>query len=132
VKYLSVLFDSECGLCRRCRDWLSRQPAFIPMVFIPLQSPDLEKKFPGITALHPNEQLLVISDSGEVYRGGSAWILCLWALREYRGAALRLATPQFRPLARLLCEHLSRHRSRISDFLCPTGLRPGRGPVGSP
>jgi predicted DCC family thiol-disulfide oxidoreductase YuxK len=131
MKYLSVLFDSECGLCRRCRDWLSRQPAFIPLVFIPLLSPDLEKKFPGIAALHPNEQLLVISDSGAVYRGASAWIVCLWALRDYRAAALRLAAPPLRPFARLFCEHLSRHRSRISDFLFPGGL--GRsGPVRSP
>ena len=42
----------------------------------------------------------VVADTGAVYRGDSAWLVCLWALDGYRGLALRLATPRLRPLAR--------------------------------
>ena len=68
MKSLYVLFDAECALCQRCRQWLARQPAFIRLIFIPLQTPDLSQRFPGIEALKPAEQLLVVSDAGAVYR----------------------------------------------------------------
>jgi predicted DCC family thiol-disulfide oxidoreductase YuxK len=117
VKHLYVLFDAECALCCRCRDWIMRQPAYLPLYFIPLQSPDIAQRFPGIEALKPNEQLLLISDGGAVYRGASAWIICLWALRKYRLHAQRLAAPVLLPFARTVCESLSRNRFFMSQLL---------------
>jgi hypothetical protein len=60
---------------------------------------------------------VVISDEGGVYREGSAWIMCLFALDEYRDWANRLAHPLLRPLARQGFSLLSRERSRISRWL---------------
>ena len=108
MKRLSILFDGECSLCGRCRDWLARQPAFFELEFIPFQSPEARERFPGIEALHPEEQLLVVSDEGAVYRGPQAWIMCLYALREYRAWSQRLAHPALLPWARRVCELLSR------------------------
>ena len=114
MKYLYVLFDAECAMCVRCRDWLLAQPAFVQLCFIPLQSPDLSRLFPGIEALRPNEQLLVVGDNGAVYRGASAWIMCLWATEEYRRHSQRLSHPVLLPFARIACELLSRHRFFVS------------------
>jgi hypothetical protein len=58
-----------------------KQPALVPLSFVALQSDEAKLRFPGIETLRPNEQLLVISDDGAVYRGAHAWIMCLWALR---------------------------------------------------
>ena len=66
---LYVLFDAECELCVRCRNWLMKQPAFVSLVFMAFQSDEAQRRFPGIDALKPGEQLLVISDDGAVYRG---------------------------------------------------------------
>jgi predicted DCC family thiol-disulfide oxidoreductase YuxK len=117
VKCLYVLFDAECALCQRCRHWLARQPAYIRLEFIPLQSPELSRRFPGIEALKPSEQLLVVSDAGAVYRGASAWIMCLYALRDYREWSQRLAAPALLPWARRVCELLSQHRLSFSRAL---------------
>jgi predicted DCC family thiol-disulfide oxidoreductase YuxK len=114
---LYVLFDAECELCVRCRNWLMKQPAFVPLVFIAFQSDEAQRQFPGIDALKPNEQLLVISDEGAVYRGAHAWIMCLWALENYREYAQRLAQPALLPLAKAVCELLSRNRFFLSDAL---------------
>ena len=114
MKCLYVLFDAKCAMCVRYREWLSRQPAFVPLHFIPLQSPDLPRFFPGIDVLKPNEQLLVVGDNGAVYRGACAWIMCLWGLQEYREHALRLAEPVLLPFARMVCELLSRNRFFLS------------------
>jgi predicted DCC family thiol-disulfide oxidoreductase YuxK len=117
MKCLYVLYDSQCELCVRCRNWLIKQAAFVPLVFIALQSDEVRRRFPGIDALKPDEQLLVISDDGSVYRGARAWIMCLWALRKYREHAQRLSNPVLLPLAQLVCELLSRNRFYLSHVL---------------
>ena len=60
---------------------------------------------------------MVVSDEGGVYRDGNAWIMCLFALEEYRDWANRLAHPLLRPLARQGFALLSDQRSRISRWL---------------
>jgi hypothetical protein len=89
----------------------------VPLVFIAFQSDEAQRRFPGIDALKPGEQLLVISDEGAVYRGAHAWIMCLWALEDYREHAQRLAHPVLLPLAKAVCELLSRNRFFLSDAL---------------
>jgi predicted DCC family thiol-disulfide oxidoreductase YuxK len=91
--------------------------AFVPLVFIAFQSDEAQRRFPGIDALKPDEQLLVISDEGAVYRGAHAWIMCLWALENYREHAQRLSHPVLLPLAKAVCELLSRNRFFLSDAL---------------
>src|SRR5207249_1259412 len=117
MKRLYVLFDAQCELCVRCRNWLMKQAAFVPLVFIALQSDEARQRFPEIEKLRPNEQLLAISDDGSVYRGACAWIMCLWALQNYREHAQRLANPALLPFAKIVCELLSRNRFYLSDAL---------------
>lgn len=117
MKHLYVLYDAKCDLCRRVRAWLGVQPAFVPLVFVPLQSEDLEARFPGVSALEPSRQILVVADNGDVWRGEDAWIVCLWALRDYREWSARMAGPMLRPFARKLCAFVSRHRRGLGDWL---------------
>ncbi len=116
MKTLHVLFDGQCALCRQCRRWLARQPAFVELRFLPLQSEEVACRFPGIERFHPGEQLLVVSDEGEVYQGSHAWIMCLWALREYREWSQRLASPALLPWARRACELVSDNRLSLSAW----------------
>ena len=120
MKRLTILYDMHCPLCRRCRVWLERQPAFVPLVFLPLQSEEVACRFPGIGALHPEREIVVISDTGDVWQGGSAWVMCLWALREYREWSQRLAHPVLLPLARRVCELVSANRHQLSRWLFRT------------
>ena len=120
MKRLTILYDMRCPLCRRCRVWLERQPAFVPLVFLLLQSAETECRFPGIGKLHPEKEMVVISDTGDVWQGGSAWVMCLWALREYREWAQRLAHPALLPLARRACEVVSENRYRLSRWIFST------------
>jgi hypothetical protein len=95
-----------------------RQPALIDLKFIPAGSAVVGRLFPGLD--RPGEvpdELVVVSDDGAVYRQGSAWIMCLFALEGYRDWANRLAHPLLRPLARQAFALLSKQRSRISRWL---------------
>ena len=81
----------------------------------------IEELFPGLRAVSA-EELTVIADTGEMYRGVSAWLMCLWALKRHRPWAFRLARPGWRPLARRAVMLLSDHRKDLSRALW---LEPG-------
>jgi predicted DCC family thiol-disulfide oxidoreductase YuxK len=118
MEYLYVLYDARCGLCSWARRWLLRQPLLIDLRFIPSGSPLAARLFPGLSRPgEPPDELVVISDQGGVYREASAWIMCLFALEDYREWANRLAHPLLRPMARQAFSLLSRQRSNISRWL---------------
>jgi predicted DCC family thiol-disulfide oxidoreductase YuxK len=115
---LYILYDARCGLCSWAKRWLMRQSMLIDLRFIPAGSATARRLFPGLyKASEPPEELVVVSDQGAVYRNGSAWIMCLFALEAYRDWANRLAHPLLRPLARQGFALLSKQRSRISHWL---------------
>ena len=116
MQTLYVLFDARCVLCRQCRRWLERQPCYLELRFLPLGSEEVACRFPGIEQFHPREQLVVVTDEGAVYQGSHAWIMCLYALKEYREWSQRLANPALLPLARRVCELVSDNRLSISRW----------------
>jgi len=117
MKRLYVLYDPNCGLCTRIKFWLVRQPAYVAIHPIPAGSPQAARLFPALPNSRKSEELVVISDNGGVYFGDNAWIMCLYALREYRATAKRLSSPMLRPLARQAFTFVSRYRHSISRQL---------------
>jgi hypothetical protein len=60
-----------------------------------------------------------MADTGEVWQGAGAWVLCLWALHEYRGWSARLASPTMQVAARKIVHWISQNRigmSRLAGF----------------
>jgi predicted DCC family thiol-disulfide oxidoreductase YuxK len=114
---LTVLYDERCNLCQRARRWLDRQPKYVPLDFVPAGSEEARRRFPGLDHAATLMDLTVVAAGGEVYRGAKAWVMCLWALKEHRETALRLAAPQLMPIARQTIDWLSRNRFRIGSLL---------------
>jgi predicted DCC family thiol-disulfide oxidoreductase YuxK len=121
VTRLTILYDARCGFCVHCRRWLERQRALVELEFVPAGSDAARRRFPGLGETDPPEDFVVVDDEGGVYREGDAFILCLYALEEYREWSFRLAGPRLRPLARVAFEWLSRNRRGLSRSL---GLSP--------
>jgi predicted DCC family thiol-disulfide oxidoreductase YuxK len=117
MRRLFILYDARCGLCTWARRWLSRQPAFLEMTFVPARSEWAERLFPDLGKWSEADELIVVSDEGGVYRGGSAWIMCLYALQEYREWSERLARPMLLPLARQAFALVSKRRRDLSRWL---------------
>jgi predicted DCC family thiol-disulfide oxidoreductase YuxK len=116
MQHLNVLYDPACGLCVRVKHWLEHQPVYVPLFLIPGGSPMAQKLCPGLNETRTLNELVVISDSGGVYLDGRAWIMCLWALRDYRRWAYRLASPALLPVARQAFEVLSSRRGLVSKI----------------
>ena len=111
---LFVLYDAHCTLCRRLRAWLETQDQLTSLVFLAAGSAAARLRFPNIDHQAPLEDLMAIADNGAVYRGPKAWILCLWALRDYRQLSFRLASPEWLPVAQRVIAWVSAHRTRLS------------------
>jgi len=116
VRSLTVLYDARCGLCSNARRWLEGQPQIVPLELLPADSDDARRRFPSLSSSEP-EELVVVSDEGDVYRGPQAWIVCLWALQDYREWSFRFARPALLPLARGIVEWVSMRRHRLSRAL---------------
>ena len=110
MQSLTVLYDGTCRFCVKARNWLERQPQIVPLEFIPAGSPGAMRRFPGLDVGETMERLTVVSDEGGVYRGERAWVICLWALSDYREWSLKLSGPDLLPRAKRFVGWVSEHR----------------------
>lgn len=100
VTRLTVLYDDRCGLCATFSSWLDRQALLVDVDLVPADSPAARRRFPGLDHGRTLEEITVVSDSGEVWTGGHAWVMCLWATVAHRSLAESLARPSRLPLAK--------------------------------
>jgi predicted DCC family thiol-disulfide oxidoreductase YuxK len=110
---LTVLYDARCNLCSRVRSWLETQPAYVQLDFIAAGSAEARRRYPGLDHAATTRELTVISDAGDIYLEANAWIMCMWALRDYRAWSLRLSTPEMLPLARRIVLWVALNRFRF-------------------
>jgi predicted DCC family thiol-disulfide oxidoreductase YuxK len=137
MQRLTVLYDSGCALCVRCRDWMHGQASFVELDFLACYSEDARVRYGAIPWL--GGQLVVVADDGRVWAGSAAFLLCLWALVDWREWSYRLSGPSFAPLAQRFFQLISAERHRIAALLdhrpCAAdacSLAPRPGPSGGP
>ncbi|MBX9690655.1 MAG: DUF393 domain-containing protein [Candidatus Obscuribacterales bacterium] len=111
---LFVLFDPACAFCRRCKIWLQSQKQIVTLTFIEANSKDAKCIFPALNHEKTLAELTVVSDRGGVYQGTKAWLICLWALRDYRNWASTLGTPELLPVAQKFITMISSNRKTLS------------------
>lgn len=116
MRELTVLFDPQCGLCRRAQAWLISKPKYVELVFVPASSDEARRRYPQLDHSLTLADLTVISDQGAVYNGPKAWLMCLWALREYREWALRLSSPELLPTAKRVISMISQNRYQLEGL----------------
>ncbi|MET9430913.1 MULTISPECIES: DCC1-like thiol-disulfide oxidoreductase family protein [unclassified Streptomyces] len=121
VKRLTVLYDAQCSLCVHLRHWLMRQPQLVPLDLVPAASEEALRRFPGLDHRSTLREITVIGDAGQVYRSTAAFIVCLWALAEYRAKANWLATPAGLPFARATVLAAAKWRASTTGSGCEDG-----------
>ncbi|MFF8917966.1 thiol-disulfide oxidoreductase DCC family protein [Streptomyces sp. NPDC015032] len=111
VERLTVLYDAQCSLCVHLRQWLMKQRQLVPLDLVPAASEEARRRFPGLDHAGTLDEITVIGDRGQIYRGTSAWIVCLWALADHRPRSHWLTTPAGRPFARATVLAAAKYRS---------------------
>ncbi len=119
MNHLTILYDPGCPLCRRCCNWLSAQPTFFPLAFVAQGTAAAGERYPTLNVGpgRPVDDLIVVADDGGVYRNTRAWVMCFYALRDYRPLAFRLAHPALLPLARRAYTAIAHNRMWLSRTL---------------
>ena len=112
---LTVVYDETCELCRRCHHWLSQQPTYVPLDFLPAGSAQARARYGDLPWLAT--ELVVVSEEGAAWVVPAAFVMCLWATREWREWSYRLTGGVFAPLAQRLFHHLTARRGAISGML---------------
>ena len=112
MRKLTVLYDPSCRICRRARRWLESQRQWVALEFIGAGTPVALRRFTDLTVDDTLAELHVVGDDGSVYRGAKAWVLCLWALRDYRAWSVLFGRPEMLPRAQKFVEWVSSHRGR--------------------
>ncbi len=113
VTSITIVYDAACGLCTRAKGWIAQQSPLVGLQFVPSGSSEASRRFPQL----PAGELAVVANTGEVWLGNHAWIVCLWALRGYRDLALRLTSPLLVLMAREAFAVVSRNRYALSGML---------------
>ncbi len=115
IARLTVLYDERCILCIRCRDWMLKQDAFVPLDFLGSHSQRAIDLYGAIPWL--GDELVVVGDGGEVWAGPAAFLICLWALVDYREWSYHLSGDTFSKVAVRFFVSLSRERKWIAQWL---------------
>jgi len=75
----AILFDGECALCDAGAQWVRRRDRLRRFEFLPYQSPDAARRFPGLDPRALAAEMHVVTSDGRVLRGVDA------AARVFRG-----------------------------------------------
>jgi predicted DCC family thiol-disulfide oxidoreductase YuxK len=115
LKQLTVLYDERCVICRRAAAWMSTQGSYVPLAFLGSRSKMAKEKYGAVPWL--GEELVVVSDEGDVWVGPAAFITALWALTEWREWSYRLSGDLFVPLAERFFSTISHNRRWIAVLI---------------
>lgn len=115
LRRLTVLYDSTCALCVRCKEWMAGQSAYVELEFMAAGSEEAAARFGAVPWL--GAELVVVSDRGEVWAGPAAFLVALWALEEYREWSYRLSGDTFSTMAERFFVGLSNRRKWLASWL---------------
>jgi predicted DCC family thiol-disulfide oxidoreductase YuxK len=112
---LTVLYDVSCPICVRCAHWLAGEPSYVTLELLPSSSEDAIRRYGEVPWL--GAELVVVGDGGEVWAGPAAFLVALWALRDYREWSYRLSGESFSTMAERFFVALSHRRKWLAGWL---------------
>lgn len=100
VEALTVLYDSQCPVCRRARGWVASQVTVVPIEFVAAGSDAALHRFPHLDHGATLQDITVLDDAGRFYRGDRAWIMVMWAVASTRALSIDVASGRKRRMFR--------------------------------
>ena len=110
-----VLFDAHCAVCVASAEWLGSRAQHEELRLVDARGAFSGNYFNSVEKR--GEELVVVSDTGEVWWGPSAFLVCFWALKSTRWLAILASFELCLPLAEMLFRFLSEHRGSLAPLL---------------
>jgi len=102
VRAMTVLYDPDCPVCRASKRWMLLHRPLIDVRFVAVNSRLAHQRFPQLDLAACVREITVVTDTGHVYRGEAAFVMCLWSLRRTRSLALQMARGHRAPILRAM------------------------------
>lgn len=115
ITKVTLLYDPECPLCLRCRHWMAAQQSLVELEFLATTSHEAKVRYGQVPWL--GQEIVIVADTGEVWAGAAAFIVALWALRDWRLWSYRLTGSVFSPLAERFFLQISKNRHWLGALI---------------
>ena len=115
----AVIYDAECGLCRRAADWVVRNVPAGTIELVPCASEKRARRFPQVSREACMAALHVVTHDGAVLSGEKA-VACLLRRadrRRWRWLGRALGLPGARLAARAAYRFIAGRRGQLSTVL---------------
>ena len=116
-----VVYDGECGFCRRSVDEIRRRDRDRRMVYLPRSTPGIEEKLPALAEGDFDTGIRVFDPDGTIHVGADGIRHIASQLPIWRRLAWAYDLPIIRPLARRAYAWVAANRMRISRACGPDG-----------
>ena len=114
MERLTVLYDEQCAVCRRARNWILSQSTHVPLELLAAGSPAARARYAEVPLV--GQELVVVDDAGQVWSGPDAFVMALWATKRYRPWSYRLSGQALGPVAEQFFTMVSKRRHGWSRF----------------
>ncbi len=111
----TVVFDGECGICRRSVERLRSWDTEGRLRMVPFQGPGVMDRYPQIEEAEFREAVQVIAPDGRYWSGADAVEQALRQAGRRRLAGL-FTLPLARPIARRVYRWVARNRPLLARF----------------
>lgn len=109
----TLIFDGECGICRRSVDWIRLRDRDGRVEAIPFQDPAVPERFPEIPPERFTQAMQLVSPLGRRWEGARAAEELLRLLPRWRGLAPFFRIPLVRTIADRAYRWVARNRGRL-------------------
>jgi predicted DCC family thiol-disulfide oxidoreductase YuxK len=108
-----LVFDGECGICRRSVAWIQNRKGAERIEAVPYQHPSVPERYPELSREALEEAMHLVSPTGEVRKGARAGEEILRLLPRWRPSALVFRIPGVRWVAERVYRWVAGNRHRL-------------------
>lgn len=112
----TVIYDGECGICRRSVELLRDWDAHDRLRLLPFQAPGVMDRYPELSEREFREAVQVIAPDGRHWSGADAVEHALAQTPRGRRFTWLFKLPFARPIARRVYRWVARHRPMLARF----------------
>ncbi len=110
----TVIYDGDCGLCRRSMDVLRRLDEEGVLELVESQAPGVRERFPGITPEAYSRAIQVVEPGGRTSEGAAAVERLCSIIPAGRRVGWLYRIPFARPMADRVYAWISRNRTTLT------------------
>ena len=124
-KPATLIYDGECGLCRKAAKWVNFHARPGEIETLPCQSEERKRRFPNMDETRCLEAMQLVLPNGDVYSGEDAFPPLLRRMRGWRWMAGVFNLPLVGRISPRLYRTIATHRHDLTGLFRRKGAAQG-------